>query len=107
MWRDENKGIDAVASEYRWNGRRWLRPLLADEMPPTPLMTWWALLYGLSMLARYHPARWVLALDPDASSEAVMFERVLGAAISAIPHLVLEALLGEPVLMNPERANID
>jgi hypothetical protein len=56
-------------------------------------MTWWALLFTLSMLARYHPTEWTRALAPDESSIAVVLERTLDLALAAIPHLVFEVLL--------------
>lgn len=60
--------------------------------PQSPLMLWWALLFGLSLLARYQPAEWVSALDPDRSALAVPLEILLDEATKAIPHLVLEGL---------------
>ena len=61
-------------------------------------MTWWALLYGLSMLARYHPADWMRALQVDKHSETVPLHAVLNVALVAVPHYVLDTLLGMPVL---------
>ena len=40
-------------------------PELAGRQAPHPLMLWWALLYGLSSLARYEPGTWTAALDLD------------------------------------------
>ncbi len=57
-------------------------------------MTWWALLYGLSMLARYHPAEWTAALRLDDSPEAVPLQAVLDEALGAVPQFVLWALTG-------------
>jgi hypothetical protein len=64
-----------------------------------PLMTWWALLYGLSMLARYHPAPWTEALRADKSRDAVPLEIAMDEALEAVPHLVLEALKGKRLLL--------
>lgn len=85
--------IELHAPAYRSREDRWLRPVLnehADSL--SPLMAWWALLYGLSMLARYHPAPWVQALDVDNSRWAVPLEYALDEALEAVPRLVLKVL---------------
>lgn len=97
----EKESFDHLAPEYRWVGRRWLRPKIAGGEPPTPLMTWWLLLFGLSVLARYHPVPWTAALDRSSSTAAVELERAMDLALDAVPHLVLEAISGRPVLMAP------
>jgi hypothetical protein len=55
-------------------------------------MTWWALLYGLSSLARYDPETWVAALDVDRSHDATSLEQLLDVAVPRIPELVSTAL---------------
>ncbi len=100
--RPSRDALDAIAPEYRWVGRRWLRPALTGvEPPPSPLMTWWALLFGLSMLARYHPAEWAGALDRQHSRAAADMERAMDFALEAVPHLVLDAVVPQPVLLPP------
>jgi hypothetical protein len=99
-WTASTGGLDAVAPEYRWLDRRWLRPeVVPGEEPPSPLMTWWTILFALSMFARYYPVAWVQALDPDSSPIAVPLERTMSEALEAVPHLVLEALAGQPWLL--------
>jgi hypothetical protein len=94
--------LDEIAPEYRWVGRRWLRPALSgSQEPPSPLLTWWALLFALSMLARYHPAKWATALDRRQSPAAVELERAMDLAVEAVPHLVLNAIAPKPVLLPP------
>jgi hypothetical protein len=86
--------------EHRIRDEWWLRPSLntaGDYL--LPLMTWWVLLYGLSMLARYHPADWMRALQVDKRSETVPLEAALNTALVVVPHYVLDALLGTPVLI--------
>ena len=101
-WRDEGRGLDSVFPEYRFRNNRWLRPAVeAESPPPTPIAAWWLLLFGLSVLARYHPVLWVYSLDPDESPLAVPLERAMDEAIRAVPHLVLEALIGRPVVLPP------
>jgi hypothetical protein len=52
----------------------------------------WALLQALSSLARYHPAEWTTALDPDRSEWAVSIEKVLRLGLDVVPRLVLMTL---------------
>jgi hypothetical protein len=91
-----------VAPEYRYRGDRYLRPSVdaAGGEPPSPLMTWWLLLYSFSILARYEPRRWVKLLDQDSSKVAVLLRYALEEALTAVPQLVLEALDKEPYLLS-------
>jgi hypothetical protein len=91
--------LDSVAPQYRIAGRRWIRPAIAGGNPPAPTMTWWALLYGLSMYARYHPREWLAALDVDSSPMGVLLERTMDRAIGALPQLVLSDVLIHPFLL--------
>lgn len=43
----------------------------ANEEPQHPLVTWFAILHALSILARYHPATWRRMLDLEESRHAV------------------------------------
>jgi hypothetical protein len=100
--RQPRDALDAIVPEYRWTGRRWLRPALSGaEPPPSPLLTWWALLFGLSTLARYHPVEWADALDRLRSHAAAELERAMDLAVEALPHLVLDALAPQRVLLPP------
>ena len=95
--------FDRMAPEYRYHNSRYLRPSIEGngQLPPTPLMTWWLLLYSFSMLARYFPRKWVAMLDLDSSPYAVSLQYACEAALTVIPHLVLEALDGQPLLLIP------
>lgn len=74
-------------------GIRWLRPAVCGKSkPPSVLMTRWSALLGLSSLARYHPKEWVRAIDPNQSTEAVVLDRALDAALEVLPGLILSAL---------------
>jgi hypothetical protein len=59
-----------------------------------PLTAWWALLLGLSSLARYHPSQWRQALDIDREPLAPALERLLDRAEESIPHYVYQGLIG-------------
>jgi len=93
--------FDKIAPEYRHRSDRFLRPALdADgSTPPSPLMTWWLLLYSFSILARYEPRRWAKLLDFDKTETAVLLQYALAQALTAVPHLVIEALDRKPYLL--------
>lgn len=93
--------FDAIAPEYIYRDDRYLRPRLQDGERPMPsfLMTWWIILYTLSMLARYQPRKWMNLLDLNNSRNAVALQYLLQLAQTRIPHLVLEALDQESRLL--------
>jgi hypothetical protein len=89
------RSLDSVAPEAGLDGGRWLIPRLPDESQLlSPLMLWWVLLFGLSLLARYKPALWAQALAVDRSDRAVPLEVLLDQAVEALPALVYSALIG-------------
>lgn len=57
-----------------------------------PLMAWWAVLFGLSVLTRYHPALWTRYVNVDVSRDATALEAVLRRAITTVPILIEEAI---------------
>ena len=74
---------------------RYIRPTLTgDDGLINPLMLWWALIFGLSIFARYHPNLWLDALQVDSSEIAVPLEAILDSALNVIPVLVHHELLG-------------
>lgn len=86
------RDIRMQTTEYL--GSYWMVPSLnAQGDTLHPLLLWWCLLYTLSDLARYHPAEWGAALDPNVSSNAVPIERALMIALSVVPRLVLVTLV--------------
>ncbi|WP_369192421.1 YaaC family protein [Streptomyces sp. R08] len=92
--------FNGLAPQYRFERERFLRPPVGHEQtpPPSPLMTWWLLLYTFSMLSRYQPRKWTEILDLDKSPNAAVVEHALEIALDTLPHLVLEALDKEPML---------
>ena len=77
----------------RYVGSSYFFPALpAADRSLHPLMTWWAVLYTLSMLARYQPAEWASSINVDASRHAVQLERILDEAIGTVPNLIAEAI---------------
>lgn len=86
-----------VGVRYGDDDALWVPPALTGNTRPLhPLLVWWAVLYGLSMLARYVPARWTEHLDVDNSALAVPLETVLDGALEACPELIRLALVERP-----------
>ena len=78
---------------YRDDLDRWIFPPFDEEGNTLhPLLAWWALLFALSMLARYEPASWVSHLDVDVSPNAVPLEAALDEALGTCPELILRAI---------------
>ncbi|MGW7450173.1 YaaC family protein [Streptomyces sp. NPDC054787] len=74
-------------------GERYFLPVLAPmKRELHPLMAWWAVLYALSMLARYQPAAWVKLISVDDSRHALPIERLLERAISHLPVLIADTI---------------
>jgi hypothetical protein len=94
-WEDpegSRKDVRRLATEYL--GGFWMLPALNQRGETlSPMLLWWCLLYALSDLARYHPADWTAALDPDHAHTAVPIERALSIALAVVPRLVLETLV--------------
>jgi hypothetical protein len=99
LFQGDLSALDEAAPQYRIAERRWLRPAVTGDSAPTPLMTWWALLYALSMYSRYYPEEWIAALSIDSSEAAVTLERAMARGIDALPQLVLNEVLG--VILHP------
>lgn len=71
---------------------RWLRPAVGG-VALSSLLTWWALLFGLSMLARYEPAGWMRELDYDSSDLAAPLGELLEIGLHRVPELVLATVV--------------
>ena len=72
--------ISEIADGYWSDSQYYLRPGIAGDRPPSVLMTWWAVLFSLSQLARYAPAVWTQAITPDVSVLTVPVEEGLRLA---------------------------
>jgi hypothetical protein len=98
---DREIELDKIAPAYRYNENYFLRPSLDSQgnAPPSPFMTWWAMLYTFSVLSRYYPREWAVALNIDKSEAAALLEYCLELALDVVPHLVMDALDGKPTLL--------
>jgi hypothetical protein len=90
--------LDEIAPAYLYNENYFLRPSLDSQRnpPPSPFMTWWAMLYTFSVLSRYYPREWAAALNIDKSEAAALLEYCLELALDVVPQLVMDALDGKP-----------
>ena len=88
--REGRSAADVIAATAmtRANGERWLIPRLGGDSAPHLVTLWWALLFALSMRARYEPEGWTKDLDPDRSDHAVILETVLDAALDVCPKVI-------------------
>jgi hypothetical protein len=93
--------LNSLAPCYRYEGQRYLRPSIGRDgnKPPSPLMTWWLLLYVFSMISRYRPGQWNKLLDLDKSEYAAPITYALEEVFSVLPHLILEGLDNKPWLL--------
>jgi hypothetical protein len=76
---------------YRRTGDHWLIPMVGDKQDHLPpVLLWWVLLHGLSLLARYQPAAWRQALDLDNSPCADPLTTLLDEALEIVPDLLYD-----------------
>jgi hypothetical protein len=88
-------GLDRDVAALERDGWSWLRPSVSG-VALSSLLTWWTLLFGLSMLARYEPAGWMRALDYGSSELAAPLAGLLDIGVTRVPELILGALMAAP-----------
>lgn len=95
--------LDELAPTYRLSGERWLIPRIEGTTKLlSPLVAWYSLLFGFSILARYEPDTWLAALDVQ-RPHAVAIQAALEEATEALPELVwkhIATVLAEERLAN-------
>ena len=71
-----------------------------SDLPAHPFLVWFALTYGLSMLARYEPTAWVARTAINRSRDAAPLEHLLEQALRILPGLIYTTILraSEPSL---------
>jgi hypothetical protein len=88
VYRDRHDALGRVAPTYRYSGQMWVRTAVGlPRALLSPLVSWYALLNGFSVLARYEPDAWVEALDPRAPHAAAI-DGALDQALDALPDLL-------------------
>jgi YaaC-like Protein len=92
---DEDPGEfhSRLTRPYLGDNDRYIFPSIGgDAQALHPLLAWWAILFALSMLARYQPDTWTDCLDVDKSPYAVPLETLLDQALGTCPELLLHAI---------------
>lgn len=85
---------DTMGTKYR-GAQYWFPTVSGQRLHP--LVVWWAVLYTLSMLARYEPQRWADLIRVNTSPWAVPLEHLLNAALDALPEVIFSALSAPPL----------
>lgn len=89
----ERELLHQLTHPYRAENERWVFPAIGGSSEVLhPLLAWWAVLFVLSMLARYVPAEWSSYLAVDQSADAVALEAALGHARDACPQIILHTI---------------
>jgi YaaC-like Protein len=84
--------LSAALTRYRDDSYALFPEVVPGKRPFHPLMAWWAVLYTLSMLARYQPAEWATCIDINTSPYANVVEYLLEESRITVPDLVLTTL---------------
>lgn len=91
LW-DDPKLEDRLTTGYPGGGYAFPRVGGSSEAGD-PFMLWWAVLYALSMLARYEPMEWAERTLVSGSPDAVAIEHLLTEAIGVIPELIHRTII--------------
>ena len=84
---------DVLTRPYLGDDDRYVFPSIGgDTQALHPLLAWWAVLFALSLLARYQPDTWTRYLDVDSSAYAEPLETLLDRALIVCPQLLLHAI---------------
>lgn len=68
---------------------QWILPTLPGNSSALhPLLTWYAVLFGLSELARYRPTAWATAININTSPDATALEHLMDTAHLACVNLI-------------------
>lgn len=90
LWDEDAELFDVLVSGARHRPLRgYVFPAIGgNSRSMHPLITWWLILFALSMLARYYPRIWSRAIDLDKSTIAVPLRRLLAGAGSTVRELL-------------------
>lgn len=82
-----DKYVGTIGHPYGKNGtHRILYPRFGmNDAACSPIVIWWAAMFGLSVVARYEPALWVRTIDVDASGDATALEEILDDSLGMLP----------------------
>lgn len=80
--------LDLHTIRYRGHQRVAFPTVGGSTAPAHPFLLWWAILYSLSMLARYEPKVWGSLIDINNSQDATAIEYLLDQALHLLPELI-------------------
>lgn len=84
----EDAILDRHSIQYRGHQRLAFPVVGGGDKPAHPFLLWWAILFGLSMLARYEPKAWGSLIDINGSADAAAIEYFLDQALHLLPELI-------------------
>lgn len=84
--------LHAQGTGYREHDLLAMPTIGSMSAPLDPFIAWWAVLFALSMMARYEPSYWAGMISIDSSKDANAIEHLLDQALDVVPHLVLLAI---------------
>lgn len=88
----EAENIAARTTGYR--AQRYAFPTVGGSLSPAhPFLLWWALTFGLSMLARYEPKAWAERISITSSADASPVEHLPNQAIATLPELIHRTIM--------------
>lgn len=92
--RSDKADSDEIASRtFSYQGVSYAFPRVGGcETAAHPLLLWYAILYGLSMLSRYEPKVWARLIAIDSSQDASPIEAALDEATRTLPQVILQTL---------------
>ncbi|MGY1593084.1 YaaC family protein [Geodermatophilus sp. SYSU D00708] len=84
---------DILNRVFNYQGLTYAFPSVGSStLPAHPLLLWYGILYGLSMLSRYEPKAWAHLISIDASADASPIEGALDEAMRTLPQVLLQTL---------------
>lgn len=91
--RPRNDGRTQIVGSVDYQGVQVVVPTLGASSESThPLMSWWLILFALSMFARYEPKEWARVLDMNSNPQSSRIEFLQDAALIAVPRILADTL---------------
>lgn len=84
---------DIAARTFNYQGVSYAFPRTGGSSSAAhPLLLWYAVLFGLSMLSRYEPKVWAKLIAIDSSEDASPIEAALDEAMRTLPQVILQTI---------------
>lgn len=89
---DKEYAKQARSLAHRYGDDLYFFPEVSAAGSLHPLMSWWSVLFALSMVARYEPASWTRHTDVNTSRCAQPIEELLDLAMDVVPRLIADTI---------------